>query len=114
MSEQSQYFNAVDAMPAAEVHTYAKPGAVERILYRDPVTGSYARMLDMPPGMVSGSAPLAHDFDEIVFVVSGRWVNQTDGSEHGPGTIAVFPKGAEHGPFEYPEGARFLEFRHIL
>jgi hypothetical protein len=100
------------ARPWSEVHSYARAGATEQIIYRDPVAGTYARLLRMPPNFQSGDRPLQHDFDEIVYVLEGTWLEIESGTRRGPGTVAVFPAGVPHGPFAYPEGALFIEFRH--
>lgn len=108
------YFRPETDFEQREVTSYKTPGSTERLLYTDSDSGSYVRLLDMPPGAISGDEPLHHaDFDEIVYVLEGVWHNVTTGEDFGPGTVAVFPRGVDHGPFTYPEGARFIEVRQM-
>ena len=110
--EKISEFQAHETLPWTEVKGFDMPGIYEKILYRDEKQGTYVRILRMAPGFRSGDKPLKHDFDEFVWVVSGYSVNPRTGHQNTAGMHAVFPAGMEHGPFEYPEGAVFLEFRH--
>ena len=87
-------------------------GAAEAIIYRDEGSGTYCRILRLPPGFKGGTEPLCHEFDEVVFIVSGGLVNQRLGQIYEAGTVAVFPAGTKHGPLAAPVGAVNLEFRH--
>ena len=113
LDQPDNLFRALDQIPTLPVTTYSQPGASEQILYRDADTGTYVRLLRMPPDFRSGEQPLQHTFDEVVYVLEGIWVDLTSGARRGPGTVAVFPAGTPHGPFGYPEGALFLEVRHF-
>lgn len=88
------------------------PGGSEAIIYKDKTIGTYCRVLSLPKGFKGGTEPLAHDCDEIVFIVSGKMINTCSGHEYGPGTVAVFPAGNKHGPMAAPDGAMTIEFRH--
>jgi hypothetical protein len=110
--DTSRYFRAARDIPAQPVTSYGQPGATEQILYRDPTSGTYVRLLRMPPNFRSGHQPLEHEFDEVVYVLEGTWEDLTSGARRGAGTVAVFPAGVLHGPFAYPEGALFVEVRH--
>ncbi|MBE0584425.1 MAG: hypothetical protein IH612_11800 [Desulfofustis sp.] len=92
----------------------APPGSTESIIYRDKTSKTYCRALRLPIGFKGGKEPLHHDFDEVVFVVSGCLVNSYTGRSYGPGSVAVFPRGMAHGPFATPDGAVTLEFRHYV
>jgi hypothetical protein len=111
-NDPSRYFREASAIPAQPVTSYGRPGATEQILYRDESTGTYVRLLRMPPNFQSGEQPLEHDFDEVVYVLEGTWHDLTSGARRAAGTVAVFPAGVPHGPFAYPEGAVFVEVRH--
>jgi uncharacterized RmlC-like cupin family protein len=111
-NEPSPYFREAREILAQPVTSYAQPGATEQILYRDQTSGTYVRLLRMPPNFKSGDRPLQHDFDEVVYVLEGTWEDLTSGVRRPPGTVAVFPAGVPHGPFAYPEGALFIEVRH--
>ncbi len=110
--DTSRYFSAAQEIPAQPVTSYAQPGATEQILYRDATTGTYVRLLRMPPRFKSGDQPLQHDFDEIVYALEGTWEDLASGARRPAGTVAVFPAGVPHGPFAYPDGALFIEVRH--
>lgn len=94
-------------------------GATAALVYRDEDTGTYCRILRFPEGFHEGrsekenkEACCFHDFDEVVYIISGGAINRRLGYRYHPGTIAVFPKGISHGPLEAPFGALLLEFRH--
>ena len=93
-------------------------GATNTIIYRDADIGSYCRMLKFPVGFGEGvthgddEGCCEHDFDEVVFVVSGGLINPRLNERYQPGTIAVFRQGIQHGPLVAPFGALLLEFRH--
>ena len=87
-------------------------GTMEAIFYKDEQTGTYCRFLSFPVGFKSGDKLLVHDFDEVVFVVSGALVNERLNEVYQPGTVAVFPAGVGHGPLRAPVGALGLEFRY--
>ena len=88
------------------------PGAEEIILYRDEKSGTYARILRLPPGFKGGDKPLKHDFDEVVYIAQGGIVDAFTKTAYPTGYYANFPEGLEHGPLDAPVGAIFLEFRH--
>jgi len=88
------------------------PGAWEIILYRDPSSGTYSRLLRVAPGFPGSDKPLKHDFDEVVYVIKGRLIDCLTGQPYSAGSCAFFPAGQEHGPHTAPEGALMIEFRH--
>ncbi len=87
-------------------------GAKECILYEDSDLGTYSRLLTFEPGFRGTKEPLVHDFDEVVYIVSGGAVNERLGCYYPAGSVAVFPAGVKHGPLHYPVGALVIEFRH--
>jgi|GEM_PF-1740404 len=94
-------------------------GAAACLVYRDEESGTYCRILRFPEGFHEGRTPeenqkacCFHDFDEIVYVMSGGVINRRLGYRYPAGSIAVFPAGVSHGPLEAPFGALLLEFRH--
>jgi len=94
-------------------------GASACLVYRDEDSGTYCRILRFPEGFHEGrteeenrTACCFHEFDEIVYVMSGGVINRRLGYRYPVGTIAVFPAGVSHGPLEAPFGALLLEFRH--
>ena len=88
------------------------PGAEEIILYRDEKSGTYARILRLPPGFKGGDKPLKHDFNEVVYIAQGGIVDALTKEAYPTGYFASFPEGLEHGPLQAPVGAVFIEFRH--
>lgn len=89
-------------------------GAKEAILYKDEKSGTYCRLLRLEPGFVGGKEPLCHEFDEIVYIISGGWVNERLGTRYEAGSFAVFPAGTKHGPLSAPVGVLALELRHYV
>ncbi len=87
-------------------------GAREAIIYRDEALGTYSRFLKLEPGFQGTDKQLVHDFDEIVYIISGGVIDRTTGKAYEAGSVAVFPEGQLHGPLAAPVGAYFLEFRH--
>lgn len=105
-------FSAHEVVPWMEAKGYAAPGAVEKVLYQDAHDGSYVRLIKMPRGFKSGDEPITHDFDEVIWVLEGYCVNARTGERSEVGSFAAIPAGMNHGPFLYPEGGLFIEFRH--
>ena len=87
-------------------------GVSEAILYRDEKTGTYARMLRYEPGYKGTDESLCHDFDEVVYIVSGAAYNKRLDVTYEAGSVAVFPEGLKHGPLASPNGGLLIEFRH--
>ena len=95
-------------LPVSVLHA----GASEMILYKDEATGTYARLLKLEPGHKGNPVPMTHDFDEVVYNLSGEIVDDFTGKVYGPGTYAVFPAGQQHGPYSCPGGSVAIEFRY--
>ena len=87
-------------------------GVKECILYKDEDSGTYSRLLFFETGFKGTDKPLVHDFDEVVYIVSGGAVNPRLGCHYPAGSVAFFPAGQKHGPLDYPVGALVIEFRH--
>jgi quercetin dioxygenase-like cupin family protein len=102
-------FRPADLIQWSKDKAYSK-GVYEKILYQDPATSSYVRLLRLDPG-TGGSAPITHDFDEVVYVLSGGLVNTATGEAYPEGSFAFFPRGTKHGPFAAPVGCTTIEFR---
>lgn len=98
-----------------EAMGYARGGAQEKILYCDPATGMYVRLLRWPPGFVSGTAPLHHDdIEEFAWVVDGESMSTSSGRSHCPGMFCVVPARMDHGPFVTRTGITLLEVRRPI
>lgn len=96
------------------------PGQYEKILSRDPETGSYTRLLMSQPDIDSAirqykSSPgkvLCHDdFVEECFIIRGTLIDRVNNKTYKAGYYACRPPGMKHGPFFHPTGAVTLEFR---
>lgn len=87
-------------------------GAKECILYKDEDSGTYSRLIRFETGFRGTKEPLEHDFDEVVYIVSGGAVNERIGAYYPAGSVAVFPAGTKHGPLHFPVGGLVIEFRH--
>jgi len=106
----------LDPMKELEWTTEGQPkGASQAIAYKDEKDGTYIRFLHFEPGFGTGPKerpPMQHDFDEVVYIISGGIVNPRLGNRYKSGGLAVFPKGIKHGPGSAPVGAFMIEFRH--
>ena len=96
------------------------PGKYERILSRDPETGSYTRLFLYEPDLDScirqpKSAPgkvICHeDFWEEIFVIRGTLIDTANNKTYKAGYYACRPPGMKHGPFSHPTGAVTFEIR---
>jgi hypothetical protein len=105
-------FASPDLVEWQDAPGYGNPGAREKILFNDPDTGAYVRLLRWPAGFVSGDEPLCHrEFHEFAWIVEGVSIDQSTGDRYEPGTFCVVPVGVLHGPFETPDGVTLLEMR---
>ena len=90
-------------------------GSAHAIAYQDKKDGTYIHFLRFEPGFGTGPEkrePMQHDFDEVVYIISGGIVNPRLNNRYKSGSVAVFPKGIKHGPGSAPVGALMIEFRH--
>jgi len=88
-------------------------GTYERILSRDPDTGSYTRILRFDPG-VETTETLSHDFWEEVYILRGGLIDVGKGETFVEGMYACRPPGMKHGPYKVPVGCVTLEMRYYL
>lgn len=103
-------FFDVDLIPWKQVEG-AEEGIMEKILSRDPETGSYTRLLKFPPGMVTKEV-LVHDFWEEVYILKGSLTDLTSNKTFIEGMYACRPPGMKHGPYSIPYGCITLEMRY--
>lgn len=89
------------------------PGIYERIVSKDPETGSYTRVLRFEPGVIT-SEILVHDFWEEVFILKGGLMDLTSQRTFTDGMYACRPPGMKHGPYSVPVGCITLEMRYYL
>lgn len=95
------------------------PGQFEKILSRDPDTGSYTRLVRTQPNLYgairqfdSVKGGFCHeDFWEEVYLISGTLIDVRNGATYGPGYYACRPPGMKHGPFISGTGTLALEVR---
>lgn len=87
-------------------------GIREAVLYVDPDSGTYCRMLKLDPGATAGKEALCHEFDEVVYIVSGGLINERLNERYESGSFASFPRLLKHGPLTAPVGALVIETRH--
>src|ERR1700756_4147006 len=80
---------------------FASPAQPMRILAGDGgLPPGFAAMELTVPARFAGPIPHAHDeFDEAIYVLSGRLLVHGDGEpdEAGPGSLFVAPRGHRHG-----------------
>ncbi len=82
------------------------PGMWERVLARDPDTGSYTRLVKADPQLVVDEVRV-HDFWEESYILEGSF--EENGTVYGPGTFVCNPPGYKHGPYTTSEGWLALE-----
>lgn len=81
------------------------PGSRWKILFEDPKTGQRAILVQWEPGYRMGQID-HHERDEIVFVLSGTFVQ--NGRASGPGTYIHQRAGSQHQA-STPDGCTFIE-----
>ena len=101
--------------PAPEPITYVdsknaksfefRPGSRWKILFEDPQTGQRANLVEWNPGYRMSKID-HHEADEIVFVLSGTFVQE--GRASGPGAYIHHRAGSSHQA-STPDGCTFLE-----
>lgn len=91
----------------------ADNGIVEKILSRDPDTGSYTRLLKFSPGLTTTEV-LVHDFWEEVYILKGSLTDLNKKETYIEGMYACRPPGMKHGPYSIPFGCMTLETRTYL
>lgn len=82
-----------------------RPGSRWKILFEDPQTAQRAVLVEWEPGYEMAVVD-RHERDEVVFVLSGTFVQ--DGRASGPGTYIHHVAGSEHRA-STPDGCVFLE-----
>ncbi len=82
-----------------------RPGSRWKILFEDPKTGQRAILVQWDAGYRMGQVD-HHERDEIVFVLSGTFVQ--NGRASGPGTYIHQRAGSRHQA-STPDGCTFLE-----
>jgi anti-sigma factor ChrR (cupin superfamily) len=85
----------------------APAGVWEKVLARDPETGSATRLLRVEPGIDTGV--FRHDHWEEVLILEGAY--KMGDEFHPAGTYTCKGPGIDHGPFATVEGYTCLEFR---
>lgn len=85
----------------------APEGVREKVLARDPDTGSVTRLLQVDPGVATGV--FTHDHWEEVLLLEGSY--KMGDEFHPTGTFTCKGPGIAHGPFATVEGYTCLEFR---
>jgi hypothetical protein len=88
-------------------------GADELILYKDENSGTYSRLIRMQPGFIGATTSLKHEFNEVVYIIQGGFIDKVTGKAYPAGHFAYFPAGTEHGPLAAPVGVFGIEFRHF-
>jgi len=118
MAKPEMEFFDTDLIPWQPIEGVA--GVYEKILSRDPATGSYTRLLMSTPDMdacirhpeVAPGKVLCHyDFLEENFIIRGTLIDTVNKKTYKAGYYACRPLGMKHGPFFHPTGALTLEFR---
>jgi len=87
------------------------PGICEKILNKDPETGSVTRLLRFDPG-TSTTEVLVHDFVEEIWVIEGGLTDTRQNLELKKNSYGYRHPGMEHGPYYTKDGAITFEIRN--
>lgn len=103
--------------PAADVPWTRCPGDAdgldERVLARDPESGTATRILRFAPGTdTSPNGVQRHDFREEVYILEGSFHDVTLNKTFTAGMFACRPPGMAHGPWTSAEGCVTFEVRY--
>ena len=89
----------------------APEGIFEKVLSRDPDTGSLTRLVRFRPGVRIPSVQV-HDFCEEVYILEGYMVDTGKKLTAAAGYYACRPVGMVHGPYEVPVLCLCFESRY--
>lgn len=103
-------FFGVDTIPWVPIQS--APGTSEKILSRDPVSGSYTRMLKFEPNSRTRDL-LTHDFWEEVYIIRGSLYDLNKRVRFTEGMYACRPPGMKHGPYLSEDGCITIELRYF-
>ena len=109
MAKQEREFFDPSDVPWQRVEGYSD-GVWEKILSYDEETGVRTRLARFDPGLEMSGPPLAHDYWEEVYIISGSFV--VGDEVYTAGMVAVRPPGMPHGPFRTPEGCLAFEVHY--
>jgi len=88
-----------------------EPEGVSEIMLHKHKDGSYTHLIQWEEG-VEYSEPVAHDFYEEAYYVSGEMLNKKTRKKITGGTYVFHKPGEEHGPFKCLKTCLILEFRY--
>lgn len=86
-------------------------GVKEKILSRDPESGSYTRILKLDRGAEIPQL-LSHDFWEEVYIIQGSLTDKRKERTFTKGMYACRPPGMKHGPYVSRSGFLAIETRY--
>jgi hypothetical protein len=97
------------------------PGKYEKILSKDPETGSFTRLILVQPDLDAyirnissppGEPHCHEDMWEEVYIIRGTDIDMKNRKTYRSGYYACRPPGMKHGPMAYhPTGALIFEIR---
>ncbi|MDS0256526.1 cupin domain-containing protein [Thermoplasmatales archaeon AK] len=89
------------------------PTLYEKILARDPQTGTVTRLLKFEPGTdTTPNGTLRHDFWEEIYILEGSLFDKVLNRRFSKGMYACRPPGMPHGPWISEEGCITFEVRY--
>ena len=105
---------ALEFFPAASLEwVEVSPGVHERVLARDGEL--LTRLLRWDPGFDStGTGPVAHEYVEEVYILSGAMYDTRLERTFSAGDYACRPPGMVHGPWTSLDGCEMLEVRYAV
>lgn len=84
-----------------------RPGLFIKLLYMDPATGAYTRLIRAEPGWREDRLE-HHDCAEEAYILEGEMYLGNTGQTWGPGSYFWRPPGFRHGPMHTSRGALFF------
>ena len=109
MAKKEQEIHETESIPWEPVEGY--PGVYEKVLNKDPETGSVSRLLKYEPGTVTNDV-LQHDFYEEIYVLSGTLIDMGKNLTLKAGYYGYRRPGMVHGPYSSPDGMMTFEIRN--
>ncbi len=109
MSKEQQEIHGIENLPWAPVP--GTPGIFEKILNRDPHTGSVTRLLRFEQG-IRTTQVLSHDFYEEIYVLEGTLIDLQQNLTLNAGYYGYRHPGMNHGPYYVQERAITFEVRN--
>lgn len=109
MAKAELELHGTEGIPWRHAEGYPE-GVSEKILNRDPETGSYTRLLKFEPGATT-TETMTHDHYEEVYVIKGELIDLVQNLTCKEGFYGYRHPGMKHGPYTSPTGCITFEIK---